>query len=167
MRNMAVLHSPAFSYPLPVLVRVLFNLLIFKGKILYYNKYKNFLLNTLPEETRENYLNKLRVSRKFWREKGGCLSEETIAKLRAANIPIIVEECTAYHTDKKPVRMEYIDDINIPEFKEIPTYKRMCVCILKNDHTCKYMGFSQTKRERDMRKEVMDKYNFYKHGKLC
>lgn len=38
MRNMAVLHSPAFSYPLPVLVRVLFNLLIFKGKILYYNK---------------------------------------------------------------------------------------------------------------------------------
>lgn len=39
MRNMAVLHSPAFSYPLPVLVRVLFNPLIFKGKILYYNKY--------------------------------------------------------------------------------------------------------------------------------
>lgn len=132
-----------------------------------WEKYMYFLLNTLPEETRENYLNKLRVSRKFWREKGGCLSEETIAKLRAANIPIIVEECTAYHTDKKPVRMEYIDDINIPEFKEIPTYKRMCVCILKNDHTCKYMGFSQTKRERDMRKEVMDKYNFYKHGKLC
>lgn len=43
MRNMAVLHSPAFSYPLPVLVRVLFNLLIFKGKILYYNKYRNFI----------------------------------------------------------------------------------------------------------------------------
>ena len=43
----------------------------------------------------------------------------------------------------------------------------MCVCILKNYHTCKYMGFSQKKLERDMRKEVMDKYNFYKHGKLC
>lgn len=47
MRNMAVLHSPAFSYPLPVLVRVLFNLLIFKGKILYYNKYRHFLSNNL------------------------------------------------------------------------------------------------------------------------
>ena len=45
MRNMAVLHSPAFSYPLPVLVRVLFNLLIFKGKILYYNKY----IETIPK----------------------------------------------------------------------------------------------------------------------
>lgn len=43
MRNMAVLHSPAFSYPLPVLVRVLSNLLIFKGKILYYNKYMYYL----------------------------------------------------------------------------------------------------------------------------
>lgn len=45
MRNMAVLHSPAFSYPLPVLVRVLFNLLIFKGKILYYNKYTEYHRN--------------------------------------------------------------------------------------------------------------------------
>lgn len=47
MRNMAVLHSPAFSYPLPVLVRVLFNLLIFKGKILYYNKYTTIFLIAL------------------------------------------------------------------------------------------------------------------------
>lgn len=45
MRNMAVLHSPAFSYPLPVLVRVLSNLLIFKGKILYYNKDTKNILN--------------------------------------------------------------------------------------------------------------------------
>lgn len=59
MRNMAVLHSPAFSYPLPVLVRVLFNLLIFKGKILYYNKYNQRCVqnktNTLVFHT-ESYL---------------------------------------------------------------------------------------------------------------
>lgn len=36
-----------------------------------------------------------------------------------------------YKTTKKPVRMEYQDDIDIPEFREIPTYKRMCICILK------------------------------------
>ena len=47
MRNMAVLHSPAFSYPLPVLVRVLSNLLIFKGKILYYNKDTNYILSVM------------------------------------------------------------------------------------------------------------------------
>lgn len=53
MRNMAVLHSPAFSYPLPVLVRVLFNLLIFKGKILYYNKYTKILQRLTDNETAE------------------------------------------------------------------------------------------------------------------
>ena len=105
-----------------------------------------------------NYLDKLSVSIKFWREKGGCLSDKTIEKLKAANIPITVEETTAYRTNKKPVRMEYLDDIDIAEFREIPTYKRMCICIMKNDHTCKYMGFSQTKREKEMRERTMNKY---------
>lgn len=126
--------------------------------------YMYFLLDTLPKETRDNYLRKLKVSQKFWKEKGGCLKEETIEKLHAANVPIVVEDTTAYRTEKKPVRMDYIDDINIPEFREIPTYKRMCICILKNDHTCKYMGFSQTKKEREMREKVMKKYNMY--GKI-
>lgn len=121
--------------------------------------YMYFLLDTLPEATRDNYLKKLEVSQKFWREKGGCLNVETIEKLRAAHIPVVVEADTAYRTKKKQVRMDYIDDIDISEFKEIPTYKRMCICILKNDHTCKYMGFSQTKQEREAKKRVMKKYN--------
>lgn len=55
MRNMAVLHSPAFSYPLPVLVRVLSNLLIFKGKILYYNKYKGSNYRLFQSILRKEY----------------------------------------------------------------------------------------------------------------
>ena len=124
----------------------------------------NFLLGTLPEETRKNYLDKLEVSIKFWREKGGCLSENTIKKLKAARIPITVETNTGYKTDKKPVRMEYLDDIDIAEFREIPTYKRMCICIMKNDHTCKYMGFSQTKREKFIREYAMSKYKNTRHA---
>mgnify|MGYP002891231227 CR=1 FL=1 len=73
-----------------------------------WKEYMYFLLDTLPRATRENYLEKLRVSQKFWREKGGCLGEETIGKLRAAGVPFTVEECTTYRTDKRPVRMEYI-----------------------------------------------------------
>lgn len=63
-----------------------------------------------------------------------------------------------YRTEKKPVRMEYLDDIDIPEFKELPTFKRMCICILKNDHTCKYMGFSLNKAEKEQKERVMEKY---------
>jgi predicted phosphoadenosine phosphosulfate sulfurtransferase len=69
-----------------------------------------------------------------------------------------VQPTTNYATDKKPVRMEYLDDIDISEFKEIPTFKRMCICIMKNDHLCKYMGFSQTKEEMTRRKNIIEKY---------
>ena len=117
-----------------------------------------FLLSTLPEETRNNYLEKLSVSVAFWKNKGGCLANETIKKLEDAGISITVGEKSNYKTSKKPVRMDYLDDIDIPEFKEIPTFKRICICILKNDHCCKYMGFSPNKHEKELRENVMKKY---------
>jgi predicted phosphoadenosine phosphosulfate sulfurtransferase len=123
-----------------------------------WKEYLYFLLDTLPAETRASYLAKLDVSRKFWRTRGGCLSKETIQQLRDLNIPIEVQHTTNYKTDKQPVRMDYIDDIDIPDFKAIPSYKRMCICILKNDHICKYMGFTLTKSEKMKIDEVMKKY---------
>lgn len=123
-----------------------------------WESYMYFLLDTLPSETRASYLQKLEVSMKFWRERGGCLSAETIEKLKEHGVKIEVSETCNYKTAKKPVRMEYLDDIDISEFKEIPTFKRMCICIMKNDHLCKYMGFSQTKNELERRKKIMDKY---------
>ena len=123
-----------------------------------WREFMYFLLSTLPERARKNYLRKLSVSVHFWRTKGGCLSDATIQKLIDAKVPIIVMDNSNYKTYKKPVRMEYQDDIDIPEFREIPTYKRMCVCILKNDHACKYMGFSPTKEEMSKRSQVMEQY---------
>lgn len=123
-----------------------------------WKQYMYFLLDTLPEKVRGNYLRKLEVSMRFWKKRGGCLSRTTIRKLKDAGVKFTVGRSTAYHTDKKPVRMEYLDDIDIAEFKEIPTYKRMCICIIKNDHVCKYMGFSPTKEEKDRREKIMEKY---------
>lgn len=123
-----------------------------------WESYMHFLLDTLPAETKASYLDKLAVSMKFWKERGGCLSRETIAKLREAGVNVDVAEETNYRTDKLPCRMDYLDDIDISEFREIPTFKRMCICIMKNDHLCKYMGFSQTKDEMARRINVMNKY---------
>lgn len=123
-----------------------------------WKQYMEFLLNTLPEPTRKSYEAKLATSIKFWREKGGCLSEDVITKLRENGVAFEVGTDTNYNTDKLPVRMDYLDDIDIAEFKEIPTFKRMCVCIMKNDHLCKYMGFSQTKSEMERRRSIMEKY---------
>ncbi len=123
-----------------------------------WEQYMYFLLSTLPVRIRKNYLEKLSVSIRFWRDKGGVLSDETIAHLQQLGVPIRVEGKSNYRTTKKPVRMEYIDDANIPEFNLLPTFKRMCICILKNDHACKYMGFSPNKEEKLRRKKIMEKY---------
>lgn len=123
-----------------------------------WESYMHFLLNTLPEETRANYLDKLSTSIKFWREKGGVLSSETIEKLKKAGVKIKVGKTTNYNTSKLPVKMDYIDEIDIAEAKEIPTFKRMCICIMKNDHLCKYMGFTLTKNEMARRKNIIEKY---------
>ncbi|HML66108.1 MAG TPA: DUF3440 domain-containing protein [Dysgonomonas sp.] len=124
-----------------------------------WKSYMHFLLSTLPDKTRRNYLQKLSVSIHFWREKGGCLSEDTIHKLQDMGLKIEVAGHTNYKTTKRPVRMEYQDDIDLSEFKNLPSFKRMCLCILRNDHLCKYMGFSLTKREIEKKQRIM---NFYK-----
>lgn len=123
-----------------------------------WKKYMYFLLDTLPEDTRANFLNKLDVSQQFWKTRGGCLSLDTIRKLRESGAIIYVEKNTNYKTEKFPVKMDYLDDIDIPEFREIPTYKRMCICILKNDHACKYMGFALNKEEKSRRERILAKY---------
>lgn len=122
-----------------------------------WKQYMEFLLDSLPENVKVGYLSKLDTSIKFWREKGGVLSDEVIAQLDELSIKYEFG-IHNYKTDKKAVKLEYLDDIDISDFKAVPTYKRMCVCILKNDHLCKYMGFSQTKQEMKKRKEAIEKY---------
>lgn len=123
-----------------------------------WESYMNFLLKSLPQNTREGYLEKLSTSIRFWREKGGVLSKETIDKLKELGVKFEIVNTTNYQTSKIPVRMEYIDNIDIAEAKEIPTFKRMCICIMKNDHLCKYMGFTLTINEMARRKNIMEKY---------
>lgn len=123
-----------------------------------WKSYMEFLLSTLPEKSSDNYKKKLDTSVKFWKTKGGVLSVDVIDKLQKLNLPIKVMESTNYRTIKKPVTMDYLDDIDITEFTEIPTYKRMCICIMKNDHLCKFMGFSLTKNEVEIRKQAEIKY---------
>jgi predicted phosphoadenosine phosphosulfate sulfurtransferase len=113
--------------------------------------YMEFLLATLPESTRDGYRTKLEKSVEFWRNRGGCLSDSVIEKLAGLGIAFEVVDQDSYDTTKRAVRMEYQDDVDIAEFREIPTYKRMCVCIMKNDHLCKFMGFSLSKTETERR----------------
>lgn len=123
-----------------------------------WQQYAMFLLDTLPQETAEKFREKLAVSIKFWREKGGVLSDDAVSDLRASGVKFDVGGPTNYRTSKLPVRMEYVDDVDSDEFRLIPSWKRLCVCILKNDHVGKYMGFGLNKGEMERRKAAIEKY---------
>ncbi|HRJ61633.1 MAG TPA: DUF3440 domain-containing protein [Azospirillaceae bacterium] len=124
-----------------------------------WKSYVEFLLATLPAETAATYREKFGTSIAFWRDRGGVLSAQTIAELEAAGIKFTVKGATNYKTDKVAVVFdEYPDDLEVTEFQTAPSWKRMAVCILKNDHLCKFMGFSQTKEEAERRRKAIQKY---------
>lgn len=120
--------------------------------------YVDFLLGTIPKKISDNYKKKLETSIKYWELKGGEVSLETISELQAQNVDIkYISELNPI-TNRKKIRLSYLDDIEVKEFKLIPTWKRFCICIMKNDHCCKFMGYGLTKYEWELRKGAEKKY---------
>lgn len=124
-----------------------------------WESYLKFLLGTLDNKTRANYEQRLGVSKTFWADRGGALPEETIKDLKLTGLNFEVKGRVSNQSLKEVVTFQvYPDDVDIKDFKACPSYKRMCVCILKNDWYCKYMGFAPTKYEQEKRKKTMEKY---------
>lgn len=124
-----------------------------------WKSYVDFLLRTLPDGARQTYQEKFATSIEFWRKTGGVLSDETIADLQKLGFAIETNGQSNYNTDKKRVLFDrYPDDAPVKDFSLVPSYKRMAICILKNDHLCKYMGFAMTKVEREKRQKAIEKY---------
>jgi len=124
-----------------------------------WRSYVKFLLAT-PEAMRRNYIEKFKTSIRFWWKKGGVVDEEAIKELEACNYPIRHNGKSNYKSNKEKIAFlgtpDHTDDIK--STIDIPSWKRMAVCILKNDHLCKYMGFSQTQKQNQRQKELMEKY---------
>lgn len=132
---------------------------ITKPDHLTWKEYCYFLLDTLDEKTKQHYLEKLNTSLKFWKEKGGALTDETIKELEEEGVEFTNKGKVSKISSKEVVSFDdYLDDTNVTDFKSIPTYKRMCICIMKNDYYCKYMGFAQTKQEKERRQRAMNMY---------
>lgn len=130
--------------------------------------YVNFLLKTLPSKTRDIYLKKFWASKTYWTKKGGTLPVYVVEELKEAAIPFIdLGEPTTNRTYKTAYRkilfQTYPDDLPIKHFRLVPSYKRMCITILKNDTSCNYMGFSQTKDELQKKKEAMEQWGQQKN----
>lgn len=131
-----------------------------------WKSYTQFLLSTLPPRLRKNYIQKFNTSIRFWHTTGGGLEEETIQELEAHGYRIQRNGVSNY-TIGKNSRVIFLDKIpdhtdDIKSTKDIPSWKRMCYCILKNDHICRFMGFGLT---REQQKKINTlKFKYHKLG---
>lgn len=82
-----------------------------------WESFAKLLLASMPERTREHFENKIAVFLHWWSERG-----------YPNGIP-----------DEAPAQQE--------ANKEVPSWRRVCKALLRNDYWCKGLSFSQTKSE--------------------
>lgn len=127
-----------------------------------WENYTKFLLDTLPKKLQDNYSKKFQTSIDFWHNTGGGLEEEVIEELKAKGYKIRINGVSNY-TLLRLQRVifegpipDHTDDIK--SSKDIPSWKRMCYCILKNDHNCRFMGFNLTREQQRQVDNLRKKY---------
>lgn len=128
-----------------------------------WKSYTMFLLSTLPARLRNAYIRKFRTSIEFWHTTGGGLEQKTIDELIDHGYSVRINGVSNY-TIMKLKRVVFDGEIpdhtdDIRSSKDVPSWKRMCYCILKNDHSCKFMGFSETAEQRRNVKYLREKYS--------
>lgn len=137
------------------------NVLLPKGH--KWKTYVNFLLETLPDHTRSIYLKKFHSSKNYWLNTGGALPKTVVEELKETTIKFKdlgkPKNNRRYKSEYRWIRFDtYPDTVGTKFFRLLPSYKRMCITILKNDTSCRYMGFSQTKDELQKQKEAMKQW---------
>ncbi len=133
-----------------------------------WQSYTMFLLSTLPEEVRNNYLEKFNFSIEFWKKTGGGFAPEVIEEIEKCGYKIRRNGVSNYSKDGK-CRIVFEQDIpdntdDVTSTIDIPSWKRMCFCIIKNDHLCRFMGFGPNKEQQARIAEIKNKYKIIIKG---
>lgn len=144
------------------------------GKQLGYHSFKlpnghtwksfvKFLLDTLPEKASVNFKSRFIQSIKYWGRVGRGLPDEIIKQLEKHNISFKINGFTSHgRKDKKRVIIQSLPDhldMLSCHNSDVASWKRFAITILKNDHTCKYLGLSPTKEQIERMKYIKKKYS--------
>ena len=125
-----------------------------------WKSYTKLLLASLPKETRDNYVERFIKFMRYWNKKG-CPIREECYDLLPPEAEVLPEKATRGKGDKYLVRYKKIPDYldsALEANKNAPTWRRMAICILKNDHLCKSLSFTQTKNQVERMKRLIEKY---------
>ena len=123
--------------------------------------FTKFLLDTLPKEVGENFRMRFAQSIKYWSRVGRGLSDEVIEDLKLNNIKFELGDKTRHgNKNKTCVKMLPPDHLDMLKChnSDVTSWKRFAITILKNDHTCKYMGLSPTNEQAVRQRQIMKKY---------
>jgi predicted phosphoadenosine phosphosulfate sulfurtransferase len=127
-----------------------------------WKSFVKFLLDTLPKEVSENFKMRFIQSIKFWARVGRGLPNEVITELEKHGVPHDINGITPHGgNDLKRVRIWPVPDhLDMLDFHNsmVTSWKRFAVTILKNDHTCKYLGLAPTKEQALRQRQIMEKY---------
>ena len=135
-----------------------------------WKSFTEFLLNTLPEKTAENYRNKFNKFIDYWINKGCPVKEEYI-KIMEKECPDAIinthEISNRGNKDKEVIKfIKIVDEIpGVDNKDDVLTWKRMCMCIIKNDFLCKGLSFQATKDLTLRQQKIMEKYKSIIRGK--
>jgi len=124
-----------------------------------WRSYTKLLLRSLPPEVRANYIDRFRKFIKCWKKSGSAVSNESL-KLLPKEAVICDQKTNRGKKDKQLVRFTSIPDTvdQLESSREAPTWRRMACCILKNDHLCKSLSFTQTHEQILRMKQLVEKY---------
>ncbi len=127
-----------------------------------WKSFTKFLLATLPKEVSGNFKMRFIQSFKYWGRVGRGLESEIIEEMEAAGIPFKKNGLTR-HGSQTLTRVQmkrfpdHVDMLSCHNSK-VASWKRFAITILKNDHTCKYMGLAPTKEQATRQRQIMEKY---------
>lgn len=128
-----------------------------------WKSFVKFLLDTLPGESSENFKSRFIQSIKFWGRVGRGLYKDTIADLQRIGVRFRINGTTPHGKNHLPrvtikVPPDHVDGLSA-NHSGVTSWKRFAITILKNDHTCKYMGLQPTKHQQERQKAIQKKYS--------
>jgi len=136
-----------------------------KPKHFTWKQYAEFLISTLPGPTKKKMLFHLDRLMKSWEQKGYGRNPQVIQAMKDEGIELenTHEICTKCKKEKVyeivKIKNGFPDEVSIKRnFRICPSWKGVCITIMKNDFTCTYMGCQRTKDQNISRQRALEKY---------
>lgn len=133
-----------------------------------WKQYCEFLLDTLPEQTKKKFNYHLDRLKSAWKDKGYGRNPRVIKQMILANVEIentkeiskLCKKADVYEIVK--IKGEWPDEIDIDNgtpFRHCPNWKAVCICIMKNDFALQYLSVSRSRDKMILREKGMEKYS--------